>query len=288
MEGDAVTTETALTNSGRGREPSFEMEIRTYMLEKHWPMEFKKAVMGSFKDYVPDYYQLGYLMVAYNRIKYGPQLWEHVLDETGTRPIILFPFYAALKRQTGFSRTELYNRTLADLDTIWRKQDKQIIPTSFSNANVRTISDYTSFRNPCFYKENIIIAEKSGIDDIKRFVSIDIQSGNEKIIFTPGLSLSDNLSLSGNYLVWAEIVADPRWDNCNYSVIRRLNLETGVAKYLSHNSKYFAPTASPDGETIAIVETDVKGQNAIILIDIYDGHIISKFSTPENFAVQLP
>jgi hypothetical protein len=288
LEGDAVTTETALTNSGRGREPSFEMEIRTYMLEKHNPMAFKKAVMGSFKDYVPDYYQLGYLMVAYNRIKYGPQLWEHVLDETGESPVILFPFYAAVKQQTGFSRTELYNHTLAGLDSIWQKQDKQIVPTGFSNANVRKVSDYTSYRNPCFFNEDIIIADKTGMDDIDRIVLIDILTGKEKVLFTPGVSLWDNLSLSGKYLVWAEIVPHPRWDNCNYSVIRRLNIETGSSKYLSQNSRYFAPSASPDGETVATVEIDVKGQNAIILIDMFDGHIISKFNTPKNCAVQLP
>ncbi len=244
--------------------------------------------MGSFKDYVPDYYQLGYLMVAYNRIKYGPQLWENLLDETGASPVILFPFYAAVKRQTGFSRTGLYNQTLAGLDSIWRKQDKQIIATSFSNVNLRTKSDYISYRNPCYYKDSLIIADKTGMVDIDRIVSIDMKSGKEKIIFTPGISLWDNLSVSGNYLVWAEIVPHPRWDNCNYSVIRRLNLETGESKYLSHNSRYFAPAASPDGETIATVETDVRGQNSIVLIDIYNGNIISKFNSPENCAIQLP
>src|SRR5665647_2165519 len=63
LEGDAVVTETALSHSGRGRVPSFEMELKAQSVEKR-KFSYDKAYLGSYKDYIPDYYQLGYQIVA--------------------------------------------------------------------------------------------------------------------------------------------------------------------------------------------------------------------------------
>ncbi len=63
LEGDAVATETALSSSGRGRLPSFEMELKAQVLDKK-NYSYDKAYLGSYRDYVPDYYQLGYQLVA--------------------------------------------------------------------------------------------------------------------------------------------------------------------------------------------------------------------------------
>jgi hypothetical protein len=288
LEGDAVTTETALSSSGRGREPSFEMETRAYMMDTHKPYSFKKAVMGSFRDEVPDPYQLGYLMVAYNRAKYGTKIWENVLDYAGRNPFTLFPFYFSLKKTTGLSRTKLYEKTFRDLDSAWSHNSKELIYSDIHTINIRTSNVYTSYRNPCFYNDSEIIAEKSGIDDVKKFVKINTYTKKEKVIFVPGIISSDNLSLAGKYLVWAEIVPDLRWENESYSVIRRLDLISGKSKYLTGKTKYFAPVISPDGLLIAAVETNIKGQNSIVLISSDKGEEINKFPTPGNCAVQLP
>jgi len=63
LEGDAVAAETALSNSGRGRVPSFEMELKAQCVEKGF-YSYDKAYLGSYKDYIPNYYQFGYQMVA--------------------------------------------------------------------------------------------------------------------------------------------------------------------------------------------------------------------------------
>ena len=56
LEGDAVVTETAITESGRGRLPDFEMNLRSLVLEKGM-YSYDKAIFGSYKDYVPNHYQ---------------------------------------------------------------------------------------------------------------------------------------------------------------------------------------------------------------------------------------
>jgi len=70
LEGDAVCTETALSNSGRGRTCNFESILRAQLLEKG-PYSYDKAVLGSYRTFTPDAYELGYPMVAMARKEYG-------------------------------------------------------------------------------------------------------------------------------------------------------------------------------------------------------------------------
>jgi len=62
IEGDAVYSETIFSKSGRGRSPDFTMDLKAQVLDKKiYP--YDKALYGSFRDYVPDHYTLGYELV---------------------------------------------------------------------------------------------------------------------------------------------------------------------------------------------------------------------------------
>ena len=69
IEGDAVATETGLSTSGRGRLPDFQREIKAQLVEKG-KYSYDKAYLGSYKDYVANHYNLGYLLVGGAREKY--------------------------------------------------------------------------------------------------------------------------------------------------------------------------------------------------------------------------
>ena len=51
LEGDAVVSETALSHSGRGRNPYFLMENKAQAVE-NGIYSYDKASLGSYKDYV--------------------------------------------------------------------------------------------------------------------------------------------------------------------------------------------------------------------------------------------
>ena len=90
LEGDAVTNETALTQSGRGRSPEFEQGMRAQIMDKEiYPYE--KAMFGSYKDYVPNHYEMGYQLVAGARARYGADIWERALYNTGRNPLNITP-----------------------------------------------------------------------------------------------------------------------------------------------------------------------------------------------------
>jgi len=73
-EGDAVYQETAVTGQGRGRLPLF-MNVFPALWQSGKKYTWMKLRNGSFKDYVPNHYYLGYLLVNYGREKYGPEFW---------------------------------------------------------------------------------------------------------------------------------------------------------------------------------------------------------------------
>ena len=113
LEGDAVCTETALSYSGRGRLADFESNLRAQLLEKG-SYSYDKAVLGSYKTFIPDYYSLAISWWRKQREKYGTGLWNSTLDRVAKYPFIVVPFSSGMKRFTGLSKVKLYRQTLAE------------------------------------------------------------------------------------------------------------------------------------------------------------------------------
>jgi len=118
LEGDAVVTETGLSESGRGRMASFSMGYRAQLLEKG-AYSYDKAYFGSYKDYVPNYYELGYWMVGKNREKYGSKIWSESLSNIADKPLSFTPFSASLKKNTGQSVKQLYSGMIDEMQYQW-------------------------------------------------------------------------------------------------------------------------------------------------------------------------
>jgi len=91
IEGDATVIETTASGSGRGRLPSFEMKLKAQFIEKGI-YNYEKAVHGSFKDYIPNRYELGYQLVGRARVEFGEYLWADVMNTVGRYPFMVVPF----------------------------------------------------------------------------------------------------------------------------------------------------------------------------------------------------
>src|SRR5512133_4282834 len=55
LEGQAVFSESAFTESGRGRTPSFQKQLKSITLEKDRMYGYDKILNGSYRDFVPDH-----------------------------------------------------------------------------------------------------------------------------------------------------------------------------------------------------------------------------------------
>ncbi|MEO9211031.1 MAG: hypothetical protein ABI208_08030, partial [Ginsengibacter sp.] len=80
FEGDAVYNETNLSRQGRGSLPFFYNGFRAIWQERK-DYNWMKLRNGSLKDDVPNYYPLGFLLVAYGREKYGDEFWKNVTHD---------------------------------------------------------------------------------------------------------------------------------------------------------------------------------------------------------------
>lgn len=288
MEGDAVCTETALSQSGRGRIPSFEMLLRAQVTQKG-AFSYDKAALGSYKTFVPNQYSLGYTLVANVRRKYGYQAWITALNEVARKPFIITPFNHGLKKSTGFGKEKLYSVTMSEMDSMWKYQDTQTPKTNFDQLTIINKKHYENYKYPKYLNDSLVVSELTSMDDIVHFV-VTGPKGYKKILTTPGFLSSETFSVvikegtnqdsttknssnsKNNYLLaWAETIDDPRWQERNYSEIRIYDFNTAKTWSVNRKSRYFAPSFSPDGLSLAAVSVDPENKSSIILIDIQSG-----------------
>jgi len=284
MEGDAVCTETALSHSGRGRVPGFEMPLRTQVTEVG-AFSYDKATLGSYKNFVPNAYELGYTLVANVRRKYTYNSWLTALNEVARKPFVITPFNNGLKKSTGYRKEQLYRMTMHEMDSMWKYQDSKTKKTEYSQLSVIKKIKYENYKYPFYINDTMVIAEYTSIDDITRFVIVG-PNGIRKIICTPGYLSSeiysvvncqnkkeDKMTPGDDILIaWTELISDPRWEQRTYSIIRIYDGNTGKIRDLTRNSRYFAPAFSPDGMQLAAVRVDPAGISSIVLIDVLSGN----------------
>ncbi len=92
----------------------------------------------------------------------------------------------------------------------------------------------------------------------------------------------------GNRVLWDEVTSDPRWALRNFSEIRIFDLSKNKLYNLTRKTRYFCPDFSPDGNTIAVSETDLQNTHYLTLISAKNGESIRQFPSPENREVTFP
>lgn len=278
-EGDAVVMETALSNSGRGRFPSFLMEQKALAVEKGF-YKYDKAYNSSYRDYVPDHYQLGYYLVGTARAKYGTELWNSVLNRVGNKPFSLVPFNKGIKDYTGLSIVQLYQSVFDSLKNDWITQDKQYVSPGFTVVSPKT-KNWSGYTYNHFLNDSVIISYRTALNKVPAFVKIE-PDDKEKIIHVPGNIFNESVNYRGNWIVWSEQIPDPRWEHRGKSMIRLLNAETGVMHHFYTEFTAFAPSISADKDKLIVVESDYSSNYYLSVYRIVDGKLLHRFQTEKN------
>ena len=290
FEGDAVCTETSLANFGRGRLPFFERGIKTHLLSDVKPYSFDKMLFGSYKDYIPNHYELGYQLTAYTRSKYGVEIWSKVENYVARNSYTLLPttfaFYKGLKKYTGLSQKELFNETFQYLDSSWtldKRNKGNYKPKFFQTIEVKS---YENYLNPIIIENENILALKKGLSHIPQFVLVN--KHDEKLIYEPGYLVSNDFSFARDILVWAEYKPDLRWDNREFTSIKLLNIKNFKEKVLVEKSRYFSPDFSPSAEKIAVVKVDEMNISSLVILNTFNGDVVNEIQTNNKYFIQRP
>ncbi|MEM9921060.1 MAG: hypothetical protein AAF990_23365 [Bacteroidota bacterium] len=290
FEGGAIQAETAFSRSGRGRLPAFNMEFRALRLSnRHYGYE--KAAAGSLKDFVPDWYPLGYHITTYARQKFGGRIWADVAEDAVRYRKIFFPLSKSLQKRTGMRAPELYQAAMTSLDSFYhtsqaKAQERQDVQVPHRSKQ-KSISSYF---NAHYLRDGKILAEKRAFHHWPAIISID-ENQKEKTLVRPGVignSLNSTLSYSNGQFCWAEHGFDLRWANRDYSIIKVHNVQNGKTRKLTHRSRYFAPALSPDGTQIVAIEVDKLGISTIVFLNVANGAVLKRLPNPDGFFYSFP
>ena len=285
LEGDAVATETAMTNSGRGRLPEFNMPFRAQKLSSDF-YSFDKWSLGSYKDYTGDIYAFGYNIAAFARKQYGEDIWARVISRYTRKIPIGSPFHYAIRREMGINTAALFNQTFSYLGNEWERLDSLYFLSGFEDITEKISPEnksYTSYKFPYATKDSGIIAIKSSLKDADAIVQI--KDGKEKHLRYVG-RINSKLIYNNDRIYWAENVAGLRWMHENYSDLRYYDMKTRRISSITTRQRFNNPAINNDGELAAVAENSIDGWNSIKIINIKDGEVLSSFPTPENVSIQ--
>lgn len=225
LEGDAVFAESALTQSGRGRDPSFQKPLKALIVGNKKRFSYDKIINGSYKDFVPDNYQTGYQMVTWALTRNDPQIWNKVLKYTAEEPFTINPVNISLSRSSGLRKKTLWNETADTLKTLWTKDISRSNPADYEVANPDKHGKYINYNSPVYAGSDSIIAIKTSLSSPSSFVLINPEKKTEKRIHSPGQVYPWVVSYAKGKLVWVETKPDPRWVNREYSVVKIMNIK---------------------------------------------------------------
>ncbi len=279
IEGDAVSAETGLSNSGRGRVPDFQKTIKAQLVEKG-KFNYDKAYLGSYKDNVANYYELGYLLVAGARERYNDLIWDGVVSNVAEKPFSLNAFDRGLKKATGLRKVALYDTIFNALSKKWVSEDKLKNITSYEILSPENYY-YTDYKYCAKLNDGNYLTYKSGLSEVSSIVKI-LEDGNEEKIFTPGYIFEKSFSANDKLVVWCEYQNDLRWSHAGRSVLKLLDINNGKTKKFKLEHNVFAPSVSNDYKFISAVEVDDKYRFSLIIIDIESGEVVKRVNTSEN------
>ena len=277
FEGDAVFNETNVSMQGRGRLPFFYKDYRSlWQANKNY--SWMKLRNGSYKDFIPDHYALGFLLVAYGREKYGDDFWKNVTHDAAAFKGLFYPFQKAIKKYSGKNYVEFRNDALNYFkNSFIAKNEKQNNPSHKKFLNEEF---------PSFTDDNTIVYVRSEYKHIPTFI---IKNGNsEKRIRAKDVSLDNQFSYNNGKIVYVSYLPDSRWGYRDYSDLRILDVATGNQRSLTNHTKYFSPDISKDGNTVVAVQVSTNGRSTLQLLNVSDGSIRSSVPNPGNLFYTYP
>lgn len=272
-EGDAVFNETLVSKQGRGRLPFYYNGYRSlWAADKNY--SWMKLRNGSYRDYVPDHYPLGYMMVAYGREKYGDDFWKKVTHDAAS---VKSTFRGTVKKYSGNSYPEFRTQALDYFKKQFSAEDeKQQQPKHF-------VADEEF---PAFVNDTSFIYVKTSYSKVHQFV---LRNGKqEKVIRTRDVSLDNQFSYRNGKIVYASYRPDIRWAYKDYSSLQLLDITTGTQKTITKRSKYFSPDLSEDGKTIIAVLQSPQGKSELHLLQTENGKVSQIVPNPQNLIYTYP
>jgi hypothetical protein len=281
FEGDAVYQETLVSEQGRGRLPFFFNGYRSLWQEGR-NYSWMKLRNGSLRDYVPDHYRLGYMLVAYGRERYGEEFWKTVTNEASAFKGLFYPLQNGIKKATGQTYSSFRD---AAFSFFKERSVPDRTPDSVSHFPPKQRHFFADEEYPYWLDDGSVVYMRSSYDRTPRFV-IRRDDADHKLRVRD-ISIDQYFSYRNGKIVYAAYQPHIRWGRIDYSDLKMLDVKTGKQKSLTHHTKYFAPDISVDGSRIVAVHVDALGRSSLHLLDT-NGRLNSSIRNPGQLFYTYP
>ncbi|RFM27724.1 TolB-like translocation protein [Deminuibacter soli] len=282
FEGDAVYNETRLSRQGRGRLPFFFSGFRA-LLDKDKSYTYMQIRNGSYRFYMPNWYQFGYMMVAYGYEKYGSDFWKNVTQDAVRFKPLFYPLQHAVEKYSG----DTYHHFVHGAFDLFSKQWQY--DTLGNNTRLLTLpqqNNVVNYQYPYATGNGSYVVLKNSYRSIPAFYRVD-STGHQQRIATRDIAYDDYFSYNNGRIAYAAYRADVRWGNRDFSDIKVLDMATGNIQSITRNGKYFTPDISHNGNQLAAVNYTPAQQSALVLLQS-NGQVIRTVAAPGKHIYAYP
>ena len=260
LEGDATLSETQMSSFGRGMQPSFSMHYRAmgdFFKEKN----NNKWFSGSYKEYIPDHYQLGYQITTYSNTKYDENIWDKIVRFAVRNPYTIATTYVAMNRFYNTSTSRLFRETFADLNDYWTSLPYQ--PNTSTQISVDAKEGYTKYRYPQYIDHNLVLSMYETLDKPNAFVITNSKSGKREHVAYTGVVSTRPSEVVGGRVWWTEYRRSLLFAERINSKLCYMDIEQGRTRTINSKDKALYPTPISEHE-LAWVEYFPNGEYNIV------------------------
>ena len=282
FEGDAVYTETKYLSQGRGRLPYFFDPFNAVWLgKKHY--SFQKLRNGSLRDFIPDHYALGYMLVRYGYEKYGNEFWGKVTDDAVRFRGLIYPFQKAVKKYSGVDYKEFVASAIESHRSTLNLTDIKNVETSFNKVDSKRVVEYLY---PSWVGEDSIVALRKAVNELPKWVIFS--SGKMNRLGVKEIGIDDYFTYKNNQIAYTSYHPDARWQWKEFNDVFIYDLSNQVSNQITFKQRYFSPDLSSDGLKIAAVHVNTSSSSEIHVIDVAEKKLLKTFENKEKYFYSYP
>ena len=286
LEGDAVSTETALTRAGRGRSADFLEYYRVSFADGDFRNWYRWR-WGSQKLYTPDHYRAGYLLVAGMRYVYDDPLFVKRYYDNIVEPFWPFPFFVlqrTVRQASGMRLKDTWTGIASAQQALWGADEAARGPFGPARQISRQGRLFTEYLSP----ESAGSATFAVMQSLGRPPQL-VQLGKDgRASFVRQFAQNTSpLRYSGSLdrLFWSEKVQDHRWTLKSDSRIYYLEPGSRTVHRLTREGNLANPSPDPSGSSVAVTEYPIRGGSAVRILDGRYGLTQQRFPAPDTLQV---
>ena len=246
IEGDATLFETQASTFGRGRQPRFTLEFRAMGDIVGRYRNSDKFFCGSYRDFIPDHYQLGYQMVRYGNELAGEQMANRVAHYGPRHPWTIIAENRRMRRLFGFTPHQLFQKTFDHLTDFWAEQPVE--PNSSNILSTPRTKSYTTYSHPQAIGQNDILLLKENLDRPSHFVMLNKETGHEKrLCYTGDVSTRPIYDQTQQRVWWTEYRRSTMFQERVRSTLCYMDLDKLKPRSVRSRSNILYPTPDDTG-----------------------------------------